>query len=283
LDNVDIIIKLWEARLVALFKLGEYDALEYEFKNLQVNRDSLTFENFKNTGQTGPIIPFQISIMYCRVPLLKQNYTEAIERLYALFYSLKYKDKSCEILIQIGTALTKMEDYFLATQVFKCVSESMDDTDPQKLEIDSIRGRIFLQLGDLETASLIFEEISRKSGNNSRLFHINNALQSIFNGNWEDAILDFSKILQLSPNDWLIENNIAILELYKGHVSDALARLDELLVKYPKEMATSSEAIFNLSTVYDLVDQSLERKKSLLANVISPFSGDDFQINSLKL
>jgi tetratricopeptide (TPR) repeat protein len=275
---------LWYNRILALFKLNEFDALEYEFKNLgDLNRESLCYENCKNTELTGPIIPFQISLMYCRVPLLKQNYTEAVERFYTLLYSLKYKDKSWEILVHIGTALLKMEDYFLSTEIFKCVSEAFDDMDPQKLEFDSIRGRIFLKLGDLETASQIFDQVSKKSESNSRLVHMNNALLAISKGEWENATAEFSKILDFSPNDWATCNNIAIIELYKGQISEALSRLDQLLENNPKEMARSSEAIFNLSTVYDLIDQSLERKKKVLANVITPFAGDNFQITSLKL
>jgi tetratricopeptide (TPR) repeat protein len=206
-----------------------------------------------------------------------------VERLYALLYSLKYKDKSWEILVHIGTTLLKMEEYFLSTEVFKCVSETFDDMDPQKLEFDSICGRIFLKLGDLDNASQIFDKVSKKSENNSRLVLMNNALLAISKGEWENASMEFSKILNFFPNDWATCNNVAILELYKGQISEALSRLDQLLENNPKEMATSSEAIFNLSTVYDLLDQSLERKKKVLANVITPFAGDDFQITSLKL
>lgn len=284
LEKIEHVMKLWNTRILALYKLNEYDALEHEFKKLgDLNRKSLYYENCTNTGMIGPIVPFQISLMYCRVPLLKQNYTEVVERLYRLLYSLKHKDKSCEILTHIGNALLKMEDYFLAIQVYKCVSESLEENDAEKLELDSIRGRIYLQLGDLDGASEIFNNVSLKSANNPRIVLINNALLAISKGDWEEASLNFSKILEISPNDWTICNNMAIIELYKGQITEALARLDEALTNCPKEMATSPEAIFNLCTVYDLLDQSLEKKKNVLANVISPFSGDDFQIGSLKL
>lgn len=282
-DQIGHIMKLWNTRFLALYKLNEYDALEHEFKKLgDLNRNSLHYENYAHTGMTGPIVPFQISLMYCRVPLLKQNYTETVERLYELLYSLKHKDKSCEILTHIGNALLKMEDYFLAIQVYKTISESYDDNDPEKLELDSIRGRIYLQLGDLDGASEIFNNVSL-SANNTRLVLTNNALLAISKGDWTEASLNFSKILETTPNNWTTCNNLAIIELYKGQITEALLTLDAALNHSPKEMARSPEAIFNLCTVYDLLDQSLEKKKKVLANVISPFSGDDFQIGSLKL
>lgn len=275
-------MKLWDTRILALYNLNAYDALEHEFKILgDLNRNSLYYENY--SPRTGPIVPFKISLMYCRVPLLKENYIESLERFYQLLYSLKHKDKSCEILTHIGNVLLKMEDYYLAIQVFQCVSDCYDDDDPEKLELESICGRIYLRLGDLDGASEIFNSISLKCENNSRLLHINSVLLAISKGEWEEASEIFSKILDMTPNDWVICNNMAIIELYRGQISEALSRLDAALMHSPKNIARSPEVVFNLCTIYDLLDQSVERKKKVLANVIVPYSGDDFQIGSLKL
>ena len=285
-DQIDEIMKLWNIRLLALYQLNEYDALEFEFSKLgDLNRSSLYYEHYKDSSRSGPIVLYEISLLYCLVPILKQNYTETIERLYGLLYSLKHKDKTCQMLIHVAITLLKMEDYYLGQEVLDSISKTLDEDDPEKLQLDSIRARIYLQLGDLETASKLFDNISEKSkpGENSRLLNVNQALLAISKGDWENASNHFSKILESNPNDWIICNNKSIIELYKGQVSEALKGLDALLINNPKEMARNPEAIFNLCTVYDLLDQSLERKKKALESVISPFAGDDFQIGSLKL
>ena len=277
-------MELWNFRLMALFQLNEYDALEYELNQLgDLNRNSLDYDYYPEFARQGPIVPFEISIISCLVPTLKKDYLESIERLYRLLYSLKHKDKSRQILMNVASVLLKMEDYFLALQVLKSISEDFKGQEKGKEELDSIRARIYLQLGDLQSASNLFDEISATKGKSSRIVLMNQGLLEASKGDWDNALASFSKILEEFPHDWIVLNNLALIELYRGKVSESLQKLDSLLISHPKEMARNPQAIFNLCTVYDLLDQSLERKKKVLGNVISPFAGDDFQIESLKL
>ncbi|KAI8611918.1 hypothetical protein BC830DRAFT_1259747 [Chytriomyces sp. MP71] len=78
-------------------------------------------------------------------------------------------------------------------------------------------------------------------------------------------------------------NNLAVAHLYTGHAAQSLAHLESLAVEMPAVVATCGPLLFNLATLYDLVDASLERKKRLLGSVVAVSGGDDLDAACLKL
>ncbi|KAJ3098673.1 hypothetical protein HK100_005059 [Physocladia obscura] len=81
----------------------------------------------------------------------------------------------------------------------------------------------------------------------------------------------------------VIVNNMAVCYLYAGNVGQALSHLETLVVESPAATGKCASVLFNLSTLYDLVDNSLERKRRLLASVVASSAGDDLDVSCLKL
>ena len=78
-------------------------------------------------------------------------------------------------------------------------------------------------------------------------------------------------------------NNMALCHLYMGNVNQASSFLESVAVESPSIVVTMHEVIFNLCTIYDLTEHSLEKKRKLIKNVISQYAGDDFATENLKI
>ncbi|KAJ3330012.1 hypothetical protein HDU76_006666 [Blyttiomyces sp. JEL0837] len=78
-------------------------------------------------------------------------------------------------------------------------------------------------------------------------------------------------------------NNLAVCHLYMGNVGQALSFLETLAVENPSLAGGCPSLLFNLATLYDLADQSLERKRRLLGTVVASGAGDDLETACLKM
>ncbi|KAJ3059169.1 hypothetical protein HDU98_004803 [Podochytrium sp. JEL0797] len=80
-----------------------------------------------------------------------------------------------------------------------------------------------------------------------------------------------------------IINNLSICTLYSGNVTNSLSLLEHLVLESPQTCGANSRLLFNLCTLYDLTDNSFERKRRLLGGVVAEFGGDDLEAGCLKL
>lgn len=80
----------------------------------------------------------------------------------------------------------------------------------------------------------------------------------------------------------MASNNKAICYLYTCELSAAVATLEELITKAP-EKNLNETVVFNVCTLYGLLaDQSLEKKKKLMA-LAAKYASDSFDFSVLKL
>jgi thioredoxin-like negative regulator of GroEL len=92
----------------------------------------------------------------------------------------------------------------------------------------------------------------------------------------------FTELLTLLPDNASVMNNVAVCHLYAGNVGQAASFLESFMVSHPQLGAHHPEILFNLTSMYDLTDSSLTKKRALL-KVILNGCGDDFDPNCLKL
>lgn len=70
--------------------------------------------------------------------------------------------------------------------------------------------------------------------------------------------------------------------LYSGDVIQGASFLESFLVTHPTLSGTKREMIFNLTSMYDLTDSSLAKKRTLL-KTLALGCGDDFDPTVMKL
>lgn len=280
-----------------LKKLGDLNALRYE---------NFPFFWPSDSGKTGPMVPFHIKLLACLVPSLKEGgVKESISRLYQLLFEcrktrlriLRRKEKlepvkwqsdldvcrETQIKVQIANELYKLPDYVLALGVLESIH--MADV-REKALLDSLKGRLHLQLGDTGAAIRFFDQVEETLDNSvpkdAEILLTNKALLCICKGSWEMASTTLDELNTVAPS-LISKANASLVHLYKGYAIEAVKTLEQVVFTNPEESARSSETLFNLSTLYDLLDQSPGRKKALLSQVISKQSGDTFKIECLKL
>ena len=84
---------------------------------------------------------------------------------------------------------------------------------------------------------------------------------------WDDAIANYSKALEIEPNDALTHYNLALALKYKGETRDALKEFQAALELRPKW----AEAYYGLGSVwYDLKDQDAAMKGLRTAETLDP-------------
>ncbi|KAJ3249678.1 hypothetical protein HDU77_007560 [Chytriomyces hyalinus] len=83
----------------------------------------------------------------------------------------------------------------------------------------------------------------------------------------------------------IVINNLSIAHLYNGttNASQSLQLFESMAVELPHVMGTCAPLLFNLATVYDLVDASMDRKRRLLGGLVAVRAGDDLDTVCLKL
>ncbi|KAJ3356394.1 hypothetical protein HDU83_001185 [Entophlyctis luteolus] len=161
--------------------------------------------------------------------------------------------------------------------------------------------RLSLQAGDTQGASTWTQKLEEyvtehpdaaAHAKDATLMH-QALLEVARDGNWTGALGLFEQLMQrdrsgsktvfASVASETVVNNMAVCSLYSGNVAQALSRLELLLQENPRAVANLPALLFNLATLYDLVDNSLERKRALLGGFIATYSGDDLDAACLKL
>jgi tetratricopeptide (TPR) repeat protein len=309
-------MRLWAIRLSVLYILGQHDTMDLELKKLgDLNASKLKYDKYPHfwppdTGRSGSMVTFEVRLLACLVPSLKGNHKECIEKLYQLLYncrkySIKYKDGSSsplkseeyrssisdtwtqrEVLVkvQIVNQLIKNNDTELAIAMLETL---IYYSHIQSFEINSIIGRLHLAMGDYRTASHYFDSVESEIGNNpdghqSHLLLTNKALIAMGKGDYDTALARFERLGSIAPSP-VVQSNSSLVKLYLGFAIESVKSMESLVQEYPMLVGRSIDALFNLSTLYDLLDKSQDRKKQLLKQVVSKHSGDDFKIECLKL
>lgn len=91
--DIERILQLWYLRLLALCKLGLYQLASAELDKLgDLNRPELTYE-FHGMDGSGSLVPFELFILWARLPAWLKHPLISLERLTML--AVQCKKVSC--------------------------------------------------------------------------------------------------------------------------------------------------------------------------------------------
>ncbi|MBN3280087.1 TPC12 protein, partial [Polyodon spathula] len=315
-------LQLWFVRLALLTKLSLFQNAEMEFEPFgNLDQPDLYYEYYPNAypGRRGSMVPFSMRILHAELPQYLGKAQDSLDRLHSMkMIALKildnlenelsedgsminitqenrqaaiqlWRSRLCRVMYSMANCLLLMKDYVLAVDVYHSIIQYEPEQQPQLL---SGIGRIFLQIGDIKTAEMYFQDMENgfttkgEDPNQSTLVLMNRAFVYLSQNNYGEAHSLFSEVLKIDPTNPVASinanNNAAVCLLYLGKLKDSLKQLEGLVQQDPKRYLHES-VLFNLTTMYELESSRSMQKKQALLESIACREGDSFNIQCLKL
>ncbi|TPX60692.1 hypothetical protein PhCBS80983_g01653 [Powellomyces hirtus] len=301
--DIPVIMRLWFVRIWALTKLKLHEFASSELNKIapDLNAPQFQYEAYPDIfpGRTGSMISFEIRMFWARMPALKGRPMEAINRLYALLHKTRWstiptdatpaRSATRAIQLQLAIAnifLVDLNDHRAATAILLALTQQH----PTDANLASSLGRLYLQVGNVPAARAVFARHTptTNSTSSSPTALANSAFLSIAEGLFSTALPPLTALLAHATTDQQPTeqathvNNLALAHLYTGNVSQAVSFLDSVVVDQPRRAAACEDLLFNLTSLYDLCDCSVDRKRKLVAGVVARFAGDGFNTACLK-
>jgi len=189
--------------------------------------------------------PKDIGILnkYADTLIVARRYNDAID---VAKQALRVDEVNARAKLMIGKANLRLGRYELAQSVF----DQVLSIDPDVAEVYFLRSFISLQEGLKAKAIEELETVLQKDPNHVEAMN-NLATQYHLSGNYEAAVAQLSKAVQLAPS-W------GVLHLNYGNALRGLGRWQEAKVELEKARAldpTLTSTIFNLAILYYVADQ----------------------------
>ncbi|KAK3842469.1 MAG: hypothetical protein J3R72DRAFT_368054 [Linnemannia gamsii] len=293
------LINLWYARLLALVKLGQYEMAQAELDQLGDLHGPQYQQPHGDGIRRGCMVPIEMFILKARLQGYLGDAYEAIDQLYELIMHSKkvsddlvgikqWQDIAGQLHLMVLNYLVELKDYPAATKHARDLSRKY----PRDVNFQSGLGRLYLQLGDPVRAEEVFSEVdtmvkSHHSEAEQAHFRLqltmNRALLAVTQGQWLVAKAAFEEVLVQEPENLAAANNLAVCELYAGHLNEAIPRVEKLMFAYPTSAGTSEPLVFNMATLYELRTEGSFRKKQQVMVEVSKWAGDQFNVSMFKI
>ncbi|KAJ3414924.1 Trafficking protein particle complex subunit 12 [Chytridiales sp. JEL 0842] len=270
----------------------------------------------EGAGKMGCMVSFELRLYAARFPVLKGGHTEALKRLYTLLYQTRVArlsevgekqlllTREVQIQLHIANVLLDMKDYKLALKVLEGVLVFTSDD----VDLLSAVGRVYLQLGDVHSAKRLFDKVESillpesavtgepaninltSSSSRPDLILTHRAFSALADSQYPTTIQHLSHLLTIPPSatpskklEITTTNNLSVSHLYTGSLPTALSHLENLSTTHPGIVGGCPQLLFNLCTLYELVENSAGRKKRVLGTVVASGGGDDLDVACLKM
>lgn len=315
-QNTSESLQIWFTRLALLAKLRQFSTAELEsqpFKDFDKPDMYYQYYPALYPGRKGSMVPFSLRLLVAEIPQFVSQHQESMTRLYAVLSTCQkivanlsqgfdeYGDRSGvsdeyikaslilwtsrvnRVQFSIGNCLLAMKDYYQSINVFQALSK-IDSSNC--IKIQSLVGRVYLQLGDLKSAQEVFSGIEKfvKMEDDSAKIQIlmNRGFLRMAQNMYTDAHIQFSEVVKLDPANFTAINNISVCLLYMGKLKSALNLLESLVNGDPAKYLDES-ILFNLCTLYELESSKSGSKKQSLLGMAAKHKGDGFNTSCLKL
>ncbi|NXO00660.1 TPC12 protein, partial [Rhinopomastus cyanomelas] len=310
-------LQLWFVRLALLVKLDLFHNAEMEFEPFgNLDQPDLYYEYYPHVypGRKGSMVPFSMRILHAELPQYLGNPQESLNRLHSMkiictkiLENLEqglaedgsmtnitqenrqasvqlWRSRLGRVMYSMANCLLSMKDYVLAVDAYHTVIKYYPQQEPQLL---SGIGRIFLQIGDIQTAEKYFQDVEKVThkldGLQSQIMVLmNRAFLHLGQNNFAEAHRFFTEILRIDSSNAVANNNAAVCLLYLGKLKDSLRQLEGMVQQDPKHYLHES-VLFNLTTMYELESSRSMQKKQALLEAVSIKEGDSFNTQCLKL
>ncbi|KAL5106989.1 Trafficking protein particle complex subunit 12 [Taenia crassiceps] len=330
--------QLWLARFVLLKQTQQFNLLERELALFdRLDNPDVYFEHAPDLypRRKGSMIPFSMRLLHAELPHFVGQSGEALDRLYFLAAVVArmisnlengYTEDGSESYPNEGYKNSSLvmwrrrESKILATclSIYLAIQDFPSAIETVYQMIDKLKplgdhrflygtlGRIYLQMGDVESAEEMFKEALKDAPPDSPTTRIQwlmySAMLQIGNGHFDEAKRLFREVLELDPSNVAAANNQAVCSHYIGQTDESLRILEALTTPahYQQQQQKLAEGgtalqslsegpplhdaiVSNLSTLLDAEsDMATSRKMSLLER-IATVSGDRVALNAFKL
>eukprot|EP00730_Choanoeca_flexa_P018817 TRINITY_DN9169_c0_g1_i2.p1 TRINITY_DN9169_c0_g1~~TRINITY_DN9169_c0_g1_i2.p1 ORF type:complete len:654 (+),score=154.20 TRINITY_DN9169_c0_g1_i2:1-1962(+) len=294
-------LQVWLVRSTLMLKFKLFDQLAQELDSFgSWDRADLWYEAYPTTfpSLSGSIVPFSLRLIHAQLPSYIHRQRLAMDRLCVLksvcektIKQLNEMDTSSDVaraiavwqhrrthvLCSLSNCLLILQDYSNAAAMY----ESAWKYEFNPVAIYSGLGRIALAQGHIRLASKRFAQATDAAETSEDLqVLMNTALLALAREHPEDAINALQRLLQADASNTAAVNNLGVAHLYKGELRKAI---DVLENKLPDLSGLSSDALFNLSTCYELETNKSSFKKRAWIPFVMERGHDDFDISTLKL
>ncbi|KAM8914622.1 trafficking protein particle complex subunit 12 [Spinachia spinachia] len=311
-------LQLWFVRLALLTKLNLFQNAELEFEPFgDLDQPDLYYEYYPTVypGRRGSVVPFSMRLLHAELPQYMAKPQEALDRLHNLKtvclaihknlekglaedgsmitltqenrqVSLKlWRSRLNRVMYSMANCLLLMKDYILAVETYHSIIQYEPQ---QRVQLLSGIGRIFLQIGDVNTAERYFLDVEKACQTaGSQPAHatcvlMNRAFVYLSQNNYGEAHASFSEVLKSDPKNPVANNNAAVCLLYLGRLKESLGQLEGLVQQDPA-LYLHESVLFNLTTMYELESSRSTQKKQALLEAVACREGDSFNAQCLKL
>ncbi|KAF7254934.1 hypothetical protein EG68_08633 [Paragonimus skrjabini miyazakii] len=341
--------QVWLARLALLVRTRNFELAERELTSFQsLDSPNVYFEHAPELypDRYGSIIPFSLRLLHAELPFHLNRTEESLNRLYYMLAVIArirsnlekgytedgsvlqptpgYREASlslwaCREVRVLSSCLSiylAELDYQAAIETVHQLAIVCDGSQPVLRGLASVLGRIYLQMGDLETAKAYFNQ--SVSGIDSKNHHhlatqqlFQKALLCLGKGEYEESKKLFQQVLSLDPTNVAAANNMVVCSLYLSQLDGAIRVLDTLtttglsgqildtsptnsgvieaertkvtLPSLQRRFCLHDALVFNLAVLYDVESDNATAKKVKLLERLARLPGEPVNIAAFKL
>ncbi|KAF8561628.1 hypothetical protein P879_09161 [Paragonimus westermani] len=341
--------QIWLARLALLVRTRNFELAERELSSFQsLDSPNVYFEHAPELypDRYGSIIPFSLRLLHAELPFHLNRTEESLNRLYYMLAVIArirtnlekgytedgsvvqstpgYREASlslwaCREVRVLSSCLSiylAELDYQAAIETVHQLAIICHGSQPVLRGLASVLGRIYLQMGDLETAKAYFNQ--SVSGIDSKNQHqlatqqlFQKALLCLGKGEYEESKKLFQQVLSLDPTNVAAANNMVVCSLYLSQLDGAIRVLDTLtttglsgqtldtsltnssiieakktritLPSLQRRFCLHDALVFNLAVLYDVESDSATAKKVKLLERLARLPGEPVNIAAFKL
>lgn len=309
-------LQLWYTRLALFAKQRKFAYAEVEGDAFgDLDKPDLFYEFYPDTypDKRGSMVPFAMRLLLAELPHFQGNHCTALNALYKLLNvvhrilgnltngisedrslldmseqlrqaSMKlWEDRECRVYFAILNCVLNQKDYVVAIKVARILLEKNSG---RKAQLHSAIGRIYLQLGDVDSAQGHFhkaEALYHSMGLEGRLeVLINKGMMALAENSYMEAYHFYEEASKLQPKNPLFINNMAVCLLYLGRLSESVNLLETTMYGDPV-LCLHEGFLFNVCTLYELQSSEAVTKKRNMLRLVAKHAGDGFNVASLKL
>jgi tetratricopeptide (TPR) repeat protein len=297
-------------RLIAMTKLRMYQVAFNDFTDIGNFDDAkYRYDTYPDIygNKRGSLVPFSLRILHAELPCYLGK-DPNMDNLNALLVWVQTKLKELQsksdaassdseddsvavwsaredrIIMVIVNHFLRDKDFILAIKLYNKVLNKK----PKDVNLLSGLGRIFLQMGNVRAAEVVFNQVEQltQSTDSSTLVHINRGFLALSKDKVDEASKYFEKVLQIEPSNVLAISNKAICQMYGLNVSKAIQQLEDVVFSSanPDKTPLHETVIFNLCSLYDIQwsDKGIEKKRNVL-NFVLQHATDNFDLTCLRI
>ncbi|KAH9913924.1 uncharacterized protein B0H18DRAFT_887605 [Fomitopsis serialis] len=296
-EDLDLVLSLWYLRLSCLARLRLFNQTAAECTNLYAVLNGVEPASARD-WLFEKKVPFELEVLHARLKYWTGDHMGYLDALAGLLGECKmraraadaktdlmgagmWQERGARVCLIIASQLIEMKDFAAAAKLLEPLCRQPGGlTSPQ---LQSAVGRIYVQGGDVRTATKHFAAVWNDPTAEPSLKHMNAAVLAAADGDWPKAIEELRKMLDEDPENFVAINNLSVVFLSQGRIQEGIRVLEEAIKLSPSTTLAAEPLLFNLSTMYELRSAAGADKKRNLLVEVAKWAGDGLRTTCLKM